>query len=250
MIHIVREEKGEDRDYTYISTGNFHEGTAKIYSDVSLLTSSRELAREVGMVFNFIERPYIPLKLKHLLLSPIYMRDQLSDLIRFEMDQAMVGHKAYIRIKLNSLLDESMIQLMYEASSCGVKIDLNVRGICALIPGVKGLSENIRAISIVDKYLEHTRIFIFHHGGENLTFISSADWMQRNLDMRVEIAAPIYDQDLKAELSDFFNLQWNDNQKARIFDAGNSDKHVKSSGKAVRSQEDFYIYLEKKGKKG
>jgi polyphosphate kinase len=208
------------------------------------------LAREVGMVFNFIERPYIPLKLKHLLLSPIYMRDQLSDLIRFEMDQAMVGHKAYIRIKLNSLLDESMIQLMYEASSCGVKIDLNVRGICALIPGVKGLSENIRAISIVDKYLEHTRIFIFHHGGENLTFISSADWMQRNLDMRVEIAAPIYDQDLKAELSDFFNLQWNDNQKARIFDAGNSDKHVKSSGKAVRSQEDFYTYLEKKGNKG
>lgn len=250
MIHIVREEKGEDRDYAYISTGNFHEGTAKIYSDVSLLTSSRELAREVGMVFNFIERPYIPLKLKHLLLSPIYMRDQLSDLIRFEMDQAMVGHKAYIRIKLNSLLDESMIQLMYEASSCGVKIDLNVRGICALIPGVKGLSENIRAISIVDKYLEHTRIFIFHHGGENLTFISSADWMQRNLDMRVEIAAPIYDQDLKAELSDFFNLQWNDNQKARIFDAGNSDKHVKSSGMAVRSQEDFYTYLEKKGKKG
>jgi polyphosphate kinase len=143
-----------------------------------------------------------------------------------------------------------MIQLMYEASSCGVKIDLNVRGICALIPGVKGLSENIRAISIVDKYLEHTRIFIFHHGGENLTFISSADWMQRNLDMRVEIAAPIYDQDLKAELSDFFNLQWNDNQKARIFDAGNSDKHVKSSGKAVRSQEDFYTYLEKKGNKG
>lgn len=250
MIHIVREEQGENRDYAYISTGNFHEGTAKIYSDVSLLTSSRELAHEVGMVFNFIERPYIPLKLKHLLLSPIYMRDQLSELIRFEMDQAMVGNKAYIRIKLNSLLDESMIQLLYEASSCGVKIDLNVRGICALIPGVKGLSENIRAISIVDKYLEHSRVFIFHHGGENLTYISSADWMQRNLDMRVEIAAPIYDHDLKAELSDFFNLQWNDNQKARIFDAGNSDKYVKSSGKAVRSQEDFYTYLEKKGKKG
>lgn len=202
------------------------------------------------MVFDFIERPYIPLKLKHLLLSPIYMRDQLMELIRFEMDQAMVGNKAYIRIKLNSLLDENMIQLLYEASACGVKIDLIVRGICALIPGIKGLSENIRAISIVDKYLEHTRVFIFHHSGENLTFISSADWMQRNLDLRVEIATPVYAPNLKEELSDFFDLQWNDNQKARIFDAGNSDKYVKTSGKSIRSQVDFYTYIAKKGKKG
>lgn len=250
MIHIVRQEQGELRDYAYIGTGNFHEGTAKVYSDVSLLTSSRDLAHEVGLVFNFIERPYLPLKLKHLMLSPIYMRDQLTELIRFEMDQAMVGNKAFMRIKLNSLLDENMIQLLYEASACGVKIELIVRGICALIPGVKGMSENIKAISIVDKYLEHTRVFIFYHQGENLTYISSADWMQRNLDMRVEIAAPVHDPHLKEELSDFFNLQWNDNQKARIFDAGNSDKYVKGTSKSIRSQEDFYAYLVKKGKKG
>ncbi len=250
IIHITREENDTLKEYAYIGTGNFHEGTARIYSDVAMLTTQPELTSEVKGVFNFIERPYEKVNFKHLLISPITMRGKMIECIEFEIEQARMGKKAWIKLKLNSLLDEQMIDLLYAASAVGVKIELIVRGICALIPGVPGLSENIQAISIVDRFLEHARICMFFHEGEEKIFISSADWMQRNLDMRVEVAAPVYPAHMKKEIRDYFEIQWSDNQKARSFDGLQSDKYVKTGDKKIRSQEAFHSYLEKKKGKG
>jgi polyphosphate kinase len=248
LILITRKEAPINKRFAFIGTGNFHEGTAKRYSDLALLTANDEITLEVKRVFDFMEKPYIPVEFKHLMVSPVFMRDHLIKLIDFEIDQSKRKKKASIRLKLNSLLDETLILKLYEASQAGVKIDLIVRGICSLIPGVKGLSENIKAISIVDKYLEHVRILNFYHAGENKIYISSADWMQRNLDLRVEVACPIYNEDLKSEIMDFFNIQWSDNTKARIFDGKKSDKFVKTGKIEIRAQDSFYHYLNNKKK--
>jgi len=243
LILITKKEILEPQYFAFIGTGNFHEGTAKVYSDLAILTTNKEITLEVKKVFDFIEKPYIPVVFEHLMVSPVFMRDHLVHLIQFEIDQAKQKRKSGIRLKLNSLLDETLILKLYEASQAGVKIELIVRGICSLIPGIKGLSENIKAISIIDKYLEHVRILNFHHQGENKIYVSSADWMQRNLDSRVEVACPIYDEQLKSEIMDFFNIQWSDNSKARIFDGKKSDKFIKSGKIVIRAQESFYHYL-------
>ena len=235
---ITRKRKGDTQQYAVLSTGNFHEKTARIYSDVALFTANKALCTEVDKVFSVIEKPYRGYRFQHLILSPYSMRNKYLKLINREIRHAKEKKEASIYIKLNSLVDEPLIRKLYQASQAGVKVRLVVRGICSLIPGVKGLSENIRVRSIVDRYLEHARIFVFHNNGKPEFFISSADWMTRNLDYRFEVTVPIYDAAVQQQLSDYLELQWKDNQKARILDKGLTNKYVvhEPGMEAVRSQ--------------
>ncbi|HPR64462.1 MAG TPA: polyphosphate kinase 1 [Thermoanaerobaculia bacterium] len=240
-----REGKKKVSRVAGIGTGNFHEKTAKIYADHSLFTAHPGIAAEVEEVFNFLETNYRTTRYKHLLVSPLYMRKTLDKLMKNEMDQAKRGLPASIDIKMNNIVDTTIIRRLYAASKAGVKIRIIVRGNCSLVPGVEGLSENIEAISIIDRYLEHSRYLIFHNGGNPLYYISSADLMTRNLDYRVEVACPIYDLRLQAELRAMFEIQWQDNVKARLIDADFTNEYRKlpEARKKVRSQEAFYTYL-------
>ena len=182
------------------------------------------------------------------MVSPHYTRSSLVKLINNEITNSENGLPARIRLKLNSLSDYDMIDKLYEASRAGVKIDLIIRGICCLIPGIPGMSENIRAISIVDKFLEHPRLLIFENGGDPKVYISSADWMTRNLDRRVEVSCPIYDEDIKLELMETFDISWNDNVKARILSKDQDNAYIRNEKEKVRSQVAAYdYYLQKLG---
>jgi polyphosphate kinase len=244
---ITRKEKKKEVRYASIGTGNFNESTAKIYSDHALLTADKAITNEVEKVFEFLENNYRTFIYKHLVVSPFYMRKRFARLIKNETKNAKAGKKAYIKIKLNSIVDNRMIELLYAASQAGVTIRMIIRGICSLIPGVPGLSDNIEVISIVDKYLEHSRIFIFCNDGDEQIFISSADWMIRNLDNRVEVATPIYDPDIKRELRDFFEIQYKDNTKARIIDSKQDNQYrgLQPGRKKYRAQDDVDDYLRK-----
>lgn len=243
---IQRLEDGKINRYGFVSTGNFNETTAKIYTDYTLFTSNKAILKDVSKMFDFFETNYKVNKYKHLIVSPHYSRSSFRKLIDTEIANAKEGRVAGIRLKLNSLSDYNLIDKLYEASGAGVKIKLIVRGICCLIPGVEGMSENIEAISIVDKYLEHPRLFIFENGGDRKIYISSADWMARNLDYRVEISCPIYQEDIKQELIDTFEICWSDNVKARYFSAEKINAYRKNDKLKVRSQNATYdYYLEK-----
>ena len=194
---IDREEAGKTKRYGFISTGNFNESTAKVYTDYTLFTANEPILKELQKVFGFFETTYKLRKYNHLIVSPHYTRNAFVKLIDNEIANALVGKKAYIKIKMNSFTSYRMIDKLYEASRAGVKIQLIIRGICCIIPGVKGMSENIEAISVVDKFLEHPRVFIFGNDGKPSIYISSADWMTRNLDYRVEVGCPIYDEDIR-----------------------------------------------------
>ncbi|MFD1096082.1 polyphosphate kinase 1 [Salegentibacter chungangensis] len=239
---VEREEEGKLKRYGFISTGNFNEATSKVYTDYTLFTSDPEILKEVNKVFDFFEINYKVSKYKHLLVSPHYTRTGLLKLIQQEIDNAKAGKPASIKLKLNSLSDYPMIDKLYQASSAGVKIQLIIRGICCLVPGVKGLSENIEAISIVDKYLEHPRVFIFGNDGNPKVYISSADLMTRNLDLRVEISCPIYDPGLKDEIMDNFEISWKDNVKARVFSPDKVNAYRENKGPRIRSQIALYDY--------
>ena len=243
---IEREEHGEIKRYGFISTGNFNEKTAKIYTDYTLLTYNQEILEDVSKVFDFFDINYKIPKYKHLLVSPHYFRRKMYSLINEQIKLAEQGKKALIRLKMNSLSDRKMINRLYQASQKGVKIQLIVRGINRLIPNIKGLSENIEAISIVDKFLEHPRLFIFGEDKKAKVFIGSADFMPRNLDRRVEVTTPIYDETIKKELIDTFNISWNDNVKARIFNEKQDNQYKKTNGKPIRSQFETYDYYEQK----
>jgi polyphosphate kinase len=226
-----------------ISTGNFHEGIGGVYTDVTLLTADKKIAKEVYNVFDYFENTYKYYNYKHLLVSPQFMRNKLVSLIDQEIKNAREGKNAYIILKINNLVDNDMINKLYQASQNGVKIRLIVRGICSLIPGVPGLSENIEAISIIDKYLEHSRIFIFCNNDNEKYYISSADWMTRNLDNRVEVATPIYDPKLQHELRDIIEIALHDNTKARIIDEYQANIYKQNgSPKTNRSQFEIYDY--------
>jgi len=241
---ITRNEGGEKVNYAVVGTGNFNEFTARIYSDHALLTADPRITQEVSKVFKFLENNYKTFNYKHLLVSPFFMRKRLLKMIESEIENKAAGKDAYIYAKMNSLVDQDIIKKLYKASQTGVKIKLMVRGICSLIPGISGISENIEAISILDKFLEHSRIFIFCHGGDERYYISSADWMIRNLDNRVEVAVPIYDKNIQKELKDFFLLQFKDNTKARIFDEKQDNRYRKNETEpAFRAQDDIYKYL-------
>jgi polyphosphate kinase len=241
---ITRKEKGKNFNYAIIGTGNFNEDTARIYSDHSLFTANKKLTTEVSKIFEFIENTYKISMFKHLLVSPNFMRKKITKLIETEIKNLKKGKEAYIHIKINNLTDPLLIKKLYQASEAGVKIKLIVRGMFSLIPGLKGLSSNIEAISIVDRFLEHSRILIFANGGEEKYFISSADLMPRNLDRRVEVTCPIYDRDIKAELRRFFDIQWQDNVRARVLNEF-LDNKFKTDGAArpFRAQWEIYDYL-------
>ena len=242
---ISRKERGRTVRYATVGTGNFNEDTAKLYADHTLFTADKRITNEVRAVFDFLKTNYKLKTYQHLIVSPFFMRNRWKSLIQKEIQQAQAGKEAYILVKLNSLMDRDMVQTLYKASRAGVKIRLIVRGICSLVPCIQGLSDNIEAISIVDKYLEHSRIFIFCHGGKEKYFIGSADWMTRNLDNRVEVACPIYDKDLQRELRTYFELQWQDTAKARILNASQSNCYRRTPEQPlVRSQQKIYEFLQ------
>ena len=242
---IEREEEEGMKRYGFISTGNFSEATARIYTDYTLFTAHEAILKELNKVFDFFETTYKINKYKHLIVSPHYTKSTFLKFIDNEIEAAKAGKEAYIKIKMNSFTSYKMIDKLYEASNAGVKIQLIVRGICCLVPGVEGMSENIEAISVVDKFLEHPRVFIFGNEGDPKVYISSADWMTRNLDNRVEVGCPIYDADIKQELLDTFMISWNDNVKARLFNESQDNAYRKNDHIEVRSQfktYDYYLY--------
>jgi len=240
---VERLENEKINRYGLISTGNFNESTAKIYTDITLFTAHQEILKDVSKVFDFFEVNYRLHRYKHLIVSPHYSRSRLNRLIDKEITYAKLGNEAFIKLKMNSLSDKKLIDKLYEASRVGVKIQLQIRGICSLIPGVKGMSENIEAISIVDNYLEHSRIFIFNNNGNPDIFISSADFMTRNLDGRVEVTCPIYDTEIKQEILDNFNLGWQGNVKARIHSENLDNKYrVRGANPVFRAQLETYNY--------
>ncbi|PHN02972.1 polyphosphate kinase 1 [Flavilitoribacter nigricans] len=242
---VRRLEKNGPTMYTYLSTGNFHEDTAKIYSDFGLFTADERLVYEVARVFSFLETEQVPAQpFEHLLVGQFNLRSDLESLINYEIEQAKADKPASIILKMNSLQDETMIEKLYEASMAGVQVTLIIRGICCLVPGLPE-SENIHALSIVDRFLEHSRVFIFHHGGEELTYLSSADWMTRNLSYRVETAFPIYDPALRREIREYINIQLMDNVKARVLDATLSNTYYRNGSLAIRSQRETYYYIKR-----
>jgi polyphosphate kinase len=250
MICVERKEGEKLRRYCYLSTGNFNENTSKIYVDSSLLTKEKYLGKEVSAVFDILADTRIKREFKHLLVAPDHMRHDLYTMIDQEIKNSLKGKPAFITLKLNSLQDSLMIDKLYEASQEGVEIKLIIRGICCLIPGIKGLSENIKVISIVDRFLEHTRVYIFGNDGDPKVYLSSADWMERNLSRRFEVGFPIYDPLLKEEVIDLIKIQWKDNTKARIINKIQNNTYRKSIAKArSRAQIDAYAYLKEKGKK-
>jgi polyphosphate kinase len=243
---IDREEGGSTKRYGFISTGNFNESTAKIYTDYTLFTAHEAILKELQKVFNFFETTYKITKYKHLIVSPHYTKNVFNKLIDNEIANAIVGKDAFIKIKMNSFTSYKMVDKLYEASRAGVRIQLIIRGVCCIIPGVEGMSENIEAISVVDKFLEHPRLFIFGNDGNPRVYISSADWMTRNLDYRVEVGCPIYDEDIKQELLDTFDISWNDNTKARVFSAKQDNAYKDDNKPKIRSQFALYDYYQKK----
>ena len=247
LFMISRREGGKLRHYAHIGTGNFNEETAQVYSDISLLTADERITDEVEKLFGFYSNNYKVANFKHLVVAPWDMRKRYNQLINKEISNAREGKEAYIWLKLNSLVDEELISKLYQASNEGVRIKLIVRGICSLVPGIKGVSENIDVISIVDKYLEHARVFIFCNGGEEKYYIASADWMSRNLDHRSEVAVPIFDTRLQREIREFISVQFRDNCKARIIDKSQVNQYRKSTARfRHRTQEEFYRILRNK----
>jgi len=243
LIYVERREKGHPRGYAYIGTGNFNETTARIYGDFGLFTAHEQIVQDVRGVFDFLQNTHKHLLYRHLVVSPYSMRDRLEKLIDQEIKNRSKGKRAFICAKFNGLTDVRMIRLLYKASQAGVEVRLIVRGACCLHPQMKGLSENIRAISIVDRYLEHARLMIFHNDGEDQTYITSADWMTRNLDNRIEVATPIYDPEIKQTIRDIFEIQWADNVKARDLTLPGSNTYVKAEGKPPwHSQIELYDF--------
>ena len=243
---VERLEKDKIRRYAFISTGNFNESTARIYTDYTLFTANQKIVKELNKVFDFFEVNYKIKKYNHLIVSPHYTRNAIYSLIEAEILNNIKGKKSGIRLKLNSLSDYRMIDRLYAASRAGVKVQLIIRGICCLIPGVKGMSENIEVISIVDKFLEHPRLYIFENDGNQKMYISSADFMGRNLDNRVEISCPIYDEAIKQEINDTFNICWSDNVKARMINDKQDNAYRKNDNVKVRSQFATYEYYKNK----
>lgn len=243
---IERLEGGKIKRYSFLSTGNFNESTARVYTDYTLFTANEGIGKDINKVFNFFDVNYRVKTYKHLVVSPHYTRATWERLIDVEIKNKAKGKSAGIQLKLNSLSDYRMIDKLYEASQAGVSIQIVVRGICCLIPGVKGLSENIEVISVVDKFLEHTRLYIFNNNNDPKYFISSADIMGRNLDTRVEISCPIYDSEIQKELQETFEISWQDNVKARLILATQDNAYVREGGPSVRSQFAIYDYYKNK----
>lgn len=241
-ITLIHMKSGAD--LACISSGNFHEGNARMYTDFMLMTASRPIVKDIENVFNFIEKPYTMIKFKELLVSPNEMKQKFIRLINEEIKNKKAGKEAYIKVKINHITDELMVKKLYEAAEAGVQVDLLVRGNCSLKPNLKSLNGNMKVVGIIDRYLEHARIFIFAAGGLNKTFLGSADWMPRNLDHRVEVITPVYDEDIKANLRKVVEYGLKDTLQGRIVD-GLGTNLENTGDEAFRSQETLYReYLE------
>jgi polyphosphate kinase len=238
LIQIKRISDKKEQLITYIGTGNFNERSAKIYTDLGLITVHKKIAEEVHQVFQMMESPLHNNQFKNLIVSPTNARKKYLNLIANETKNAKKGLPAYIHIKINNLVDSQLIDKLYEASQNGVKIKLMVRGICCLVPGIKGLSENIEIISIVDRFLEHTRYLVFGNNEKPLYYITSADWMERNLDKRIEVGTPILDETIQEKIKFIFAIQWSDREKARIIDKLQRNNYKEAIGDeaTIRSQ--------------
>ena len=246
-ICVVHRLEGDKlKRYGFVSTGNFNESTAKIYTDYTLFTSNQSILKEVDKVFRFLEASYRVNKYKHLVVSPHSTSSFFTSLIEQEIDHVKNGKTGLIKLKMNSLTNYNIIETLYDASRAGVHIQLIVRGVCCLIPGIKGMRENIEVISVVDKFSEHTRMMIFENDGDPLVYISSADWMTRNLDNRVEVSCPIYDPDIKQDLLDTFAITWADTVKARLLNGKEPNSYKKSSSEQRRTQIDLYNHYKNK----
>ncbi len=244
LFLISRKESGKIFNYGYLGTGNFNGDTARVYTDHSLLTADKRITDEIVKVFTFYLDNLKSGTFKHLLVSPFFMRKRIIQLIDTEIKNAINNKPASIFLKLNNLVDTQMINKFYEASAAGVKIKLIVRGMCSLVAGVKGVSENIEAIAIIDKFLEHSRVFVFYNGGNEKYYLSSADWMDRNFDQRSEVAVPIYDIALQKQLRSLLDILWLDNTKARILDSKQKNEYRPTNNKKkVRAQEEIYNFL-------
>ena len=246
LFLISRREGDEVVRYAHIGTGNFNEKTARLYTDYSLLTADARITNEVRRVFNFIENPYRPVSFEHLMVSPQNSRQMLYQLIDAEIANAQQGRPCGITLKINNLVDNGLVDRLYAASGAGVKVNLLVRGMCSLIPDLPGISENIRVISIVDRYLEHDRVYIFENGGDKKVFLSSADWMTRNIDHRIEVAVSILDPRVKQRILDIIAILFSDTVKARIVDKELGNRYVpRGNRRKVRSQLAIYDYIKK-----
>tara|TARA_R110002072_G_scaffold43340_16_gene121875 strand:+ start:27467 stop:29611 length:2145 start_codon:yes stop_codon:yes gene_type:complete len=245
LLLIERRDGNASRFYSHIGTGNFNEKTARLYTDFTLITYDQNVGKDVHNVFEFLQYNYQRPNYRLLLVSPYSARSGLLELIEGEIVNARAGYRAAMTLKCNNLVDKDLVLKLYEASQAGVEIRLIVRGMCSLLPGVKEISENIQAISIVDRYLEHTRAYVFYNRGEPRYLIGSADLMTRNLDYRVEVLCPIFDQDAQRIIQDTLDQQWHDNVRARLLDPAQSNRMVPSKKKAtrIRSQESIHRYL-------
>ncbi|MAO47472.1 MAG: polyphosphate kinase 1 [Aequorivita sp.] len=243
ILYIEREVEEKIKRYAYIATGNFNENTATLYTDFGLMTAHKKITKDLKKVFMVLERDMIVPKTKQLLVSPFTTRERFTALVEREIALANEGKKGLIILKMNSLQDEGMIKELYKASNAGVEVRLLIRGMCSLVPGIEGQSENISITSIVDRFLEHGRIYIFGNDGDEQLFIGSADWVTRNLTHRIEVVTPILDEDHKKTIRDIINIELNDNVKARIIDAEQKNEYVKNSAKKVQSQLAIYEYF-------
>lgn len=247
---VTRREGRQSCLYAYLGTGNFNEDTARVYADIGIFTADKRLTTEVACLFNYLEAPnkteWKQESFEHLLVGQFNLRSGLVDKIDREIENAKAGKPASMVLKMNSFEDHKMMDKVYEASQAGVKVQIIARGICSIIPQVKGLSDNIEAISIVDRFLEHTRVFIFHNDGNEEIYLSSADFMTRNLSNRVETAFPIYDERLRGIIKDVMDLQLRDNVKSRILNAKQDNKYKKDKSEiAIRAQIETYFYFKR-----
>ncbi len=245
LLLITRIKNDATQRYAAIGTGNFNEDTARIYTDHLLLTTNLKITNEVQKAFNFFNVNYRKDNYYHLVLSPFSLRNKMNLLIDNEIRNARAGKNAFIYLKLNNISDVEIINNLYEASSAGVHIKLIIRGMISLVPGLKDISENIKAIGIVDRFLEHSRLMIFCNGGNEECYISSADLMTRNIEHRIEVTCPVFDKTLRNELKQIFDILWQDNVKARKIDAELSNKFVKPGKTPFRAQVEMYNFLNK-----
>ncbi|MFL2639592.1 MAG: polyphosphate kinase 1 [Flavobacteriaceae bacterium] len=243
---VERNDKNDLNHYGFISTGNLNESTARLYTDLTLFTSNSKILKEIKSVFSFFDANYKKYNFQNLLISPINTESRLKRLINSEIRNAKLGKKAWIKIKINNITSRSIIKSLYNASRAGVKIKMIVRGICCLIPGYPGMSENIEVISIVDRFLEHTRFIVLCNNNNNKVFISSADWMTRNLDNRVEVTCPVFDEKIKNEINDIFDIYWKDNLKSRYINHSKINSYKKNRKPRFRSQSEVYKYYKNK----
>ncbi len=245
IVLIKRIKNNKIQKYACIGSGNFNEDNAGIYTDHLFMTSDTKITNEVAKIFEFLQKNYKRPNYYHLIVAPIYSRNRINRLINNEIENARAGKKAYIHLKLNNLVDKESIDLLYQAANSGVDVKLNIRGMFSMKTGIAGISDKIKAIGIVDRFLEHTRILIFHNNGDEKYFITSSDLMTRNLERRVEVGVPIFDKEIQSELRNIFDLQWKDNVKARVLDKSLSNKISNNKSPECRSQYEIYDYLNK-----